>query len=155
MFESWSLHQVCQELSSVVANVEGVLGGAEIVLPGCEGPPLDEDHIEVSSAVEILKRDFYFFETSLFDKNHAHLFTIFHFLGGVVAILRESVHNDDGPPAGVKVPEAAGIVWQDIGLICQSNILNLPSSSKVLFLGCVNMSINQPKMSAHVITQPV
>ena len=53
VFESRSLHQIREELSSVVANVEGVQGGAKVVLPGCQRPPFDEDHVEVPSDEEL------------------------------------------------------------------------------------------------------
>ena len=52
MPESRGLHHVGEKLGSVVADVEGVLCGAEVVLPGCEGPPLDEDNVEVPPLVE-------------------------------------------------------------------------------------------------------
>ena len=52
MSEPRGLHEVGEKLGSVVANVESVLCGAEVVLPGCKGAPLDEDYVEVPSLVE-------------------------------------------------------------------------------------------------------
>ena len=52
MSEPRGLHEVGEKLGSVVANVESVLCGAEVVLPGCEGAPFDEDDIEIPSLVE-------------------------------------------------------------------------------------------------------
>ena len=53
MFESRSLHQIREELPGVVANVEGVEGGAKVVLPGSQRSPFDEDHVEVPSDEEL------------------------------------------------------------------------------------------------------
>ena len=55
-------------------------------------------------------------QTQNFLKNPA--FTIHHLFGRIKAILREAVHHNKGPPAGVKVAEAAGIMRKLVRLIC-------------------------------------
>ena len=58
------------------------------------------------------------------------------------------MHHDDRPPAGVKVAEAAGIVRQNVGLICQSTLLESEAFPRLRELVPESRSvITQPRKS--------